>query len=118
MGNDFFENKAGSKAMKRLYDSITGAPTPQEITLFAKTAPSYEHHERHSFNFGEFTSVLIGNSYRAGHNDFLLQMPGISQRNLVLCYNLKGKPGKPIIITIEGDLRHDGISIGSHCSYV
>ena len=55
---------------------------------------------------GVYLSKLIGDSYSAGHNDFVLNT--CNTRIEDLCYNILGTKEKPIQIRIDGD-------VGTYC---
>ena len=71
--------------------------TPEEINLFLKETSRYESHENYKLHTGRFISVLIQNSYDAGHNKFNF---GINSLGF-LGSMIEGSDENPIRINID-----------------
>ncbi len=87
--------------------------TPREINAFLQVTPHYCDRD-YTESTGLFISRLIQNSYKAGHNDFLLDTQTLPQIDNLGCY-LKGKYNDRISICVIGDV---GNSSATKASYL
>ena len=84
------------------------ALTPKEINAFLRSTIKYEHLDeynnyRGSMATGRFINSLIGQSYDAGHNDFILNCKSLPLISF-LGSSLKADQERQLNLTVEGDV--------------
>ena len=77
--------------------------TPSEINTLLQSTSIYETRSMYGWRAGSFLDILIQNSFKAGYNDFTLNIANLPTIH-GLTGGLEGKRSRKLALNIEGDV--------------